>query len=456
MREPAPKDFGPDFLWGASTAAYQIEGAVSEDGRGPSIWDTFCKQPGKILNGDTGEIACDHYHRYREDVALMKQMGQDVYRFSVAWPRIFPTGRGKLNRAGIDFYQRLVDEVLANGIEPWLCLYHWDLPQALQELGGWTNRDTAGWYTDYAIAVAEQLGDRVRHFVMLNEPLVCAYLGHFLGVHAPGMKSKEAFLATTHHLNLAAGQGLTALRTQGGDWQLGTVVNMGLGLQYEGADSSDAVLAMEDKSEAIKRHDEILYWPFLDPLLLGRYPESMEPLIAPYVRSGDFQLIHHPIDFVGVNFYFPERVIRDTNATFGFREIPPPEKVAKTAMGWEIRPASLTYTLEAIKNRYPKVPPIYITENGAAFVDTVKSDGSINDRERTEYIQEHLGAIADARQAGVDVRGYFVWSLLDNFEWAYGYDRRFGLTYVDYTTQKRTPKASFSWYQQFIKSAKES
>ena len=199
----------------------------------------------------------------------MKQLGQDVYRFSVAWPRIFPSGKGKLNRAGINFYQRLVDPVLDNGIEPWLCFYHWDLPQALQELGGWTNRDTAGWYTDYAIAVAEQLGDRVRHFVMLNEPLVCAYLGHFLGVHAPGMKSKEAFLATTHHLDLAGGQGLTALRTQGGDWQLGTVVNMGLGLQYEGSDSSDAVLAMEDKAEAIKLHDEILYWPFLDPLLLG-------------------------------------------------------------------------------------------------------------------------------------------------------------------------------------------
>src|SRR5258708_4069280 len=230
---------------------------------------------------------------------------------------------------------------------------------------------------------AEQLGDWVRHLVMVNEPVVCAYLGHFLGVHAPGMKSKEAFLATTHHLNLAAGQGLTALRTQGGDWHLGTVVNMGLGLQYAGADSSGAVLAMEDKAEAIKLHDEILYWPFLAPLLLCRYAE-------------------------------------------------------------------------AIKNRYPHVPPIYITGDGAAVVDTVESDGSINDRERTEYIQEHLGAIADARQAGVDVRGYFVWSLLDNFEWAYGYDRRFGLTYVDYTTQERTPKASFSWYQQFIKSAKES
>src|SRR5260221_7960824 len=228
------------------------------------------------------------------------------------------------------------------------------------------------------------------------------------------MKSKEAFLATTHHLNLAAGQGLTALRTQGGDWQLGTVVNMGLGLQYEGADSSGAVLAMEDKAEAIKLHDEILYWPFLDPLLLGRYPESMEPLIAPYVRSGDFQLIHHPIDFVGVNFYFPERVIRDPKATFGFQEIPAPDKVAKTMMGWEIRPASLTDTLEAIKNRYPKVPPIYITENGAAFVDTVEADGSINDRERTEYIQEHLDVIADARQAARDVQAYSGLSLLCN------------------------------------------
>jgi beta-glucosidase len=445
MREPVPQDFGSDFLWGTSTAAYQIEGAVSEDGRGPSIWDVFCQQPGKISNGETGAVACDHYHLYREDVALMKQLGQDVYRFSVAWPRIFPTGRGKLNSAGIDFYQRLVDETVASGIEPWLCFYHWDLPQALQELGGWTNRDTVGWYTDYAIAVADKLGDRVGHFVMLNEPMVCAYLGHFLGLHAPGMKSKEAFLSATHHLNLAAGQGLTALRTQGGDWQLGTVVNMGLAPQIEGADL-----------EAAKLHDEILFWPFLDPLLLGRYPESLDPLIAPYVRSGDFQLMRHPVDFIGVNYYFPERVVQDSKAAFGFREVPAPDKVPKTAMGWEIRPASFTDTLVAINDRYPEHPPIYISENGAAFVDTVESDGSINDRERTEYIQEHLAAVAEARNAGVDIRGYFVWSLLDNFEWAYGYDKRFGLVHVDYATQQRTPKASFRWYQQFIRAAKES
>ena len=445
MREPVPQDFGSDFLWGISTAAYQIEGAINEDGRAPSIWDVFCQQPGKILNGDTGAVACDHYHLYREDIALMKELGQDVYRFSVAWPRIFPTGKGKLNSAGIDFYQRLVDEIVANGIEPWLCFYHWDLPQALQGLGGWTNRDTAGWYTDYAIAVAEKLGDRVGHFVMLNEPMVSSYLGHFLGLHAPGMKSKEAFLSVIHHLNLAAGQGLTALRTQGGDWQLGTVVNMGLAPQIAGADM-----------EAAKLHDEILFWPFLDPLLLGRYPESLDPLIAPYVREGDLQLIQHPVDFIGVNYYFPERVVKDSKAPFGFLEVPPPDKVPKTAMGWEIRPASFTDTLIAIKDRYSKLPPIYISENGAAFVDTVESDGSINDRERTEYIQEHLSAVAEARNAGVDIRGYFVWSLLDNFEWAYGYDRRFGLVHVNYATQQRTRKASFGWYQQFIQAAKES
>ncbi|MBV8099499.1 MAG: beta-glucosidase [Verrucomicrobia bacterium] len=445
MREPVPQDFGSDFLWGTSTAAYQIEGAINEDGRGPSIWDVFCEQPGKILNGHTGAVACDHYHRYREDIALMKELGQDVYRFSVAWPRIFPTGKGKLNSAGIDFYQRLVDETLANGIEPWLCFYHWDLPQALQELGGWTNRDTTGWYTDYVIAVAEKLGDRVGHFVMLNEPMVSSYLGHFLGLHAPGMKSKEAFLSAVHHLNLAAGQGLTALRTQGGDWQLGTIVNMGLAPQIEGADL-----------EAAKLHDEILFWPFLDPLLLGHYPESVDPLIASYVRAGDFQLIQHPVDFLGVNYYFPERVVADSQAAFGFREVPPPDKVPKTAMGWEIRPASFTDTLMAIKDRYLKLPPLYISENGAAFVDTVESDGSINDHERTEYIQKHLSAVAEARNAGVDIRGYFVWSLLDNFEWAYGYDPRFGLVHVDYATQQRTPKASFRWYQQFVRAAKES
>jgi beta-glucosidase len=280
---------------------------------------------------------------------------------------------------------------------------------------------------------------------MLNEPMVSSYLGHFLGLHAPGMKSKEAFLSVIHHLNLAAGQGLTALRTQGGDWQLGTVVNMGLAPQIAGADM-----------EAAKLHDEILFWPFLDPLLLGRYPESLDPLISPYVREGDLQLIQHPIDFIGVNYYFPERVVKDSKAPFGFLEVPPPDKVPKTAMGWEIRPAGFTDTLMAIKDRYSKLPPIYISENGAAFVDTVESDGSINDRERTEYIQEHLSAVAEARNAGVDIRGYFVWSLLDNFEWAYGYDRRFGLVHVNYATQQRTRKASFGWYQQFIQAAKES
>ena len=444
MREPLPEDFGPDFLWGTSTAAYQIEGAVAEDGRGASIWDTFCQEPGKVANGESGEIACDHYHLYREDIALMKRLGQDVYRFSVAWPRIFPQGKGKMNGAGMDFYQRLIDEVVSNEIEPWLCLYHWDLPQALQDAGGWTNRDTASWFTDYAIAVAERLGDRVRHFVMLNEPMCSAYLGHFAGIHAPGLKSKEAFLAATHHLNLAAGQGLTALRTQGGDWQLGTVANLGFGLQAEGFDP-----------DSVRKHDETLFWPFLDPLLLGRYPESLEPFIAPYVRGGDFQLIQHPVDFIGINYYFPERVVPDNQDPFGFRVIPAPAKVARTAMDWEIRPASLTDTLVAVKKRYQKLPPIYVTENGAAFPDKVEPGGTVNDQQRVEFLQEHIAAIADARQAGVDVRGYFVWSLLDNFEWAYGYDKRFGLVHIDYATQRRTPKASFYWYKQFIRSARE-
>jgi beta-glucosidase len=443
MNEPVPQHFGPDFIWGTSTAAYQVEGAVAEDGRGLSIWDVFCRKPGNILNGDTGDTACDHYHRYREDIGLMKQLGQQAYRFSVAWPRIFPNGRGKINQPGIDFYQRLVDELIANGIDPWVCFYHWDLPQALQELGGWTNRDTAAWYTDYAIAVAERLGDRVQHFVMFNEPMVIAFLGHFLGVHAPGVKSKEAFLQAVHHLNLATGQGLTALRTQGGDWQLGTVTNFGLGLPAVGTEP-----------EAIRRHDELLYWSFLDPLLLGHYPKTCALLIEPYVKDGDLQLIHHPLDFLGVNYYFPERVVRDHFSPLGFQTVAPPVGVPRTAMDWEIRPESLTDTLLALKQRYQKTPPIYITENGAAFVDKVEPDGSVNDRSRVEFLQDHVAAVGDAKQKGVDVRGYFVWSLLDNFEWAYGYGRRFGLAYVDYPTQRRTPKASFYWYQQFIREAR--
>ena len=437
-----PAALGKDFVWGASTSSYQIEGAVNEGGRGASIWDVFCRTPGKVENGENGDIACDHYHRYPEDVALLRKLGVDAYRFSVAWPRIFPNGRGKINSAGLDFYQRLVDELLKNQIEPWLCLYHWDLPQALQDEGGWTNRDIASWFTDYAIAVAERLGDRVRHWVMLNEPMVISFLGHFLGVHAPGLKDREAFLRAVHHLNLALGLGLTALRTQGGDWQLGTVINFSPGIPEQ-----------EKFADLAEKHDGLLYWSFLDPVLKGEYPEAAREHLEPFIQSGDLEAIRHPLDFVGLNYYFPARLKSNAAAPFGFEEVEAPASQPKTAMGWEIRPQSLTDLLVRMKQRYD-LPPLFITENGAAFLDQPDPAGRVSDQDRLKYLASHLAAVAEAKTRGVDVRGYFVWSLLDNFEWAYGYWPRFGIVRVEFDTLRRIPKESYDWLVKLIRSCR--
>jgi len=437
-----PAALGKDFVWGASTSSYQIEGAVNEGGRRASIWDVFCRTPGKVENGENGDIACDHYHRYPEDVALLRKLGVDAYRFSVAWPRIFPNGRGKINSAGLDFYQRLVDELLKNQIAPWLCLYHWDLPQALQDEGGWTNRDIASWFTDYAIAVAERLGDRVRHWVMLNEPMVISFLGHFLGVHAPGLKDREAFLRAVHHLNLALGLGLTALRTQGGDWQLGTVINFSPGIPEQ-----------EKFADLAEKHDGLLYWSFLDPVLKGEYPEAAREHLEPFIQSGDLEAIRHPLDFVGLNYYFPARLKSNAAAPFGFEEVEAPASQPKTAMGWEIRPQSLTDLLVRMKQRYD-LPPLFITENGAAFLDQPDPAGRVNDQDRLQYLAGHLAAVAEAKTRGVDVRGYFVWSLLDNFEWAYGYWPRFGIVRVEFDTLRRIPKESYDWLVKLIRSCR--
>jgi len=437
-----PAALGKDFVWGASTSSYQIEGAVNEGGRGASIWDVFCRTPGKVENGENGDIACDHYHRYPEDVALLRKLGVDAYRFSVAWPRIFPNGRGKINSAGLDFYQRLVDELLKNQIAPWLCLYHWDLPQTLQDEGGWTNRDIASWFTDYAIAVAERLGDRVRHWVMLNEPMVISFLGHFLGVHAPGLKDREAFLRAVHHLNLALGLGLTALRTQGGDWQLGTVINFSPGIPEQ-----------EKFADLAEKHDGLLYWSFLDPVLKGEYPEAAREHLEPFIQSGDLEAIRHPLDFVGLNYYFPARLKSNAAAPFGFEEVEAPASQPKTAMGWEIRPQSLTDLLVRMKQRYD-LPPLFITENGAAFLDQPDPAGRVSDQDRLKYLASHLAAVAEAKTRGVDVRGYFVWSLLDNFEWAYGYWPRFGIVRVEFDTLRRIPKESYDWLVKLIRSCR--
>lgn len=431
--------FPKDFVWGVSTAAYQIEGAVQEDGRGASIWDTFSHTPGKVAGGDTGDVACDHFHRYRQDVELMAELGVDAYRFSSAWPRIFPSGKGKANRRGLDYYSRLVDALLERGIEPWLCLYHWDLPQALEDEGGWTSRDTAYRFVDYAEVVAEHLGDRVGHFLMLNEPSVVALLGHLLGIHAPGRTDIADYAAATHHLNLATGLSLTRLREMG-EWRLGTVLNVEPVHGAENDERTDQVVALYD---AFRNRN------YIDPLLLGSYPEATLPLVQGYIESGDMEAIKQPLDMLGLNLYSRARVVPDQNSLVGFRQLDPPARAPRTDTNWEVYPDALFQQLIELKEHYGN-PPVYVTENGAAFADRRGPDGSVDDPQRIRFLAGYLAALRRAMDAGADVRGYFVWSLLDNFEWAEGYAKRFGLVYVDYETQERVRKSSFDWFAETI------
>ncbi|MEX2536553.1 MAG: GH1 family beta-glucosidase [Trueperaceae bacterium] len=434
-------EFPEEFVWGASTASYQIEGAARENGRGPSIWDTFSHTPGKVAGGDTGDVACDHYHRYREDVGLMSELGLGAYRFSVAWPRIFPSGWGRPNRKGLDFYERLVDSVLEQGITPWACLYHWDLPQAVEDSGGWTARDTAYRFADYAEVVAEALGDRVGRFLMLNEPSIVALLGHLLGIHAPGRSDIAAYAAATHHLNLATGEGVSRLRKLG-DWQLGTILNLEP-VHGVGEDEAE-VQRVVDLYDAFRNRN------YLDPLFLGSYPEATSILLQPYIRDGDLETIRQPLDMLGLNLYTRVRVTADEGSLVGFRQLDPPRGALRTEMNWEVYPNALFEQLLELKERYGN-PPVYVTENGAAFADAPDRAGEVHDPERIRFMAMYLSAVRRALDAGVDVRGYFVWTLLDNFEWAEGYSKRFGLVYVDYETQERIPKSSFDWYRETIR-----
>lgn len=427
------------FTWGVSTSAYQIEGAVSADGRGPSIWDTFSSEPGRIAGGATAATACGHYHRYREDLELLDQLGVDAYRFSVAWPRVMPQGRGPVNRPGLDFYQRLTDALLARGIAPWVCLYHWDLPQALQERGGWTDRDTVYRFCDYAVQVAGAIGDRVEAFLLLNEPNSVALLGHLLGVHAPGVADIGAYAAATHHLNLAVGLGAEALRSVSRA-RIGTVLNL--------EPVHPATDAEEDLSAA-RVFDAFRNRNYLDPLLRGAYPADTAALLEPHLRPGDLESVSAPLDLLGLNLYTRARVAADPASLVGLRQLPPPAGAEVTAMGWEVYPQALYDQLMELHGAYGN-PPVYVTENGAAFPDGRPRAGRHDDRDRIEYLRRHLHALARARADGADVRGYFVWSLLDNFEWAEGYRPRFGLVHVDYATLARTPRRSFDWYRDVI------
>lgn len=449
--------FPADFIFGAATASYQIEGAVAEDGRTPSIWDTYSHTPGRVHQGQTGDVACDHYHRYGEDIALMKQLGLDSYRLSLAWPRIKPDD-GPVNAAGLAFYDKLVDELLAAGIDPAVTLYHWDLPQTLEDKGGWRERDTAERFAEYAAVAAEHLGDRVKKWITLNEPFCSSILGYSDGVHAPGAQEGEGALKAAHHLMLGHGLAAQRVRAAVPDAQVGITLNLA-SVQQVSDDPADV--------EAARRNLLIANLIFTDPALAGKYPESGRQVWAPitdfsWIGDNDLATIAQPLDFLGVNFYFPSRP-----KAVAHNEPDPGKRVASdlgfesvvhdgeylTEMGWPVDASAFTDLLIWLRDTYgDALPPIYITENGIACPDVVGDDGRVDDQDRIRYVSDHLKAVKAAMDLGVDVRGYYAWSLMDNFEWARGYQPRFGVVHVDYDTLKRTPKASFDWYRGVIQS----
>ncbi len=440
-----PKQFAShfprDFVWGASTASYQVEGAANEDGRGESVWDRFCATPGKVRNGDNGAIACDFYHRYPEDIALMRELGLDGFRLSIAWPRVLPEGRGRVNPKGLDFYDRLVDTLLANGITPFVTLFHWDTPQAIEDAGGWPVRKTVDAYCEYVEAVAERLGDRVTHWITHNEPWVVSWVGHGWGHHAPGRTSDADALATAHHLLLSHGRAVEILRRASPGAEVGITLN--LDHPYPASDDP------ADTAAALWVDGLHNRW-FLDPIFRGAYPEDMLEAwsaIMPEVRDGDLETIAAPIDFLGVNNYTSPLVAADSNG--GRSQIVRRPDVDRTDMGWEVVPEGLHDLLVRLNRDYAP-SAIYVTENGAAFADVRGHDGQIGDPERRAYLEAYIGAAERALADGVPLRGYFAWSLLDNFEWAWGYWKRFGLIFVDYATLERVPKGSFYWYRDYI------
>lgn len=443
--------FPPGFVWGAATASYQVEGGVAEGGRGPSCWDVFVQRPNAIFHGDTGEVACDSYHRLDEDLDLVSRIGLGSYRFSVSWPRVLPNGVGPINEKGMDYYRRLVDGLVARGAQPSLTLFHWDLPQVLQEKGGWANRDCASWFADYAEVVADELGDRVTRWTTLNEPAVVADRGYRRGDHAPGVRDPEKAVAATHHLLLGHGLAVERLRAV-----LGSKSSVGITLDPPHAVALDA----EDELLA-KRISAGIRDLYLLPLIGGAYPELGRPELVPrqpLVQAGDLETIRAPIDFLGVNYYDPV-YIRRRRGPLSWGEEPvhafpeavsvKPDQYPRTSLGWIIDPRSFYELLMAVSRRAPGLP-LYVTENGCAFHDYAGPSGDVRDPERVEYLAQHLAAVKRAIDAGADVRGYFVWSLLDNFEWTDGYSQRFGLVYVDYPTQRRTMKASARFYAEVI------
>jgi beta-glucosidase len=429
--------FPDGFVWGAATSSYQIEGGWDADGKGESIWDRFCRHPGRIANGENGEIACDHYHRWKEDVGLMRRLGLHAYRFSISWPRVLPAGRGPTSAQGLGFYDRLVDELHAAGIQPFATLYHWDLPQALHESGGWPARDTCQAFADYAGLVASRLADRVRFWITINEPRVVMCEGYTAGTHAPGVQNPAVALQVAHHLLVAHGLAVQALRA------VDPALQVGIALNQSGVEAAtDAPEDLDAAERAWKMHEA----PFLDALFSGVIPpdpwKSLTETPA-MVQPADPGLIAQPLDFVGLNFYSRHRVR-------AAGPVEPDPNIEYTDMGWEVHAPSLRRVLNRMHRDY-RLPPAYVTENGAAFPDQISEDGTIHDDRRQAYLRAHLTQLHHAWQDGVDVRGYFVWSLLDNFEWTRGYSKRFGIIHVDHQTQERRIKQSGEWYARLIR-----
>ncbi|MYM36257.1 beta-glucosidase [Duganella sp. FT94W] len=438
-------DFAGDFVWGVSTSSYQIEGAAAVDGRVPSIWDTFAATPGKVRDGSTGAVACDHYHRWEEDLDLAQSMGLNAYRFSIAWPRIFNGVDAEPNAKGLAFYSRLVDGMLARGLQPWCTLYHWDLPQYIQDQGGWNNRATVDLYLRYADVMTRHLGDRVKHWITHNEPWCTAMHGNWDGMHAPGNKSLPLALQVCHNVLLSHGRAVPLIRANVPDAKVGIALSL-----HPVMPASDSAT---DRA-AVSRHDALRNRWFLDVLYGRGYPAEALALVgadAPVVEPGDLEAIAVPCDFLGVNYYFPE-VVRDAPDEYPLRAqiVFPPDR-QRTDFGWEVAPDGMVTLLERVARDYP-TGDLYVTENGSSYDDHLE-DGLVRDTARRDYLIRHLAAVRDAIAGGGGIKGYFAWSLLDNFEWAEGYLRRFGLTYIDYETQRRIVKQSGEWYSAFLRGA---
>jgi beta-glucosidase len=444
-------------MFGAAASAYQIEGGATEGGRGASIWDTFSHQPGNTYEGDTGDVAADHFHRFREDVGLMKDLGLEMYRFSISWPRVLPEGTGQVNEAGLDFYRALVDELVAADIEPMVTLFHWDLPQALQDAGGWPARSTAGAFADYAAVVFRALGDRVSWWSTINEPWCAAFLGHASGVFAPGMRDPAAAFASAHHLLLAHGMAVQAMRAEGAG-RHGIPLNPAP-IRLGRSDEPDVL-------QGARVIDGLRNRLWLDAILAGAYPADVMENASRFggipVREEDMATIAEPLDWLGVNYYHDLTVDRVGSAAHASQlggVHPGAEAVTEvveggplTDLGWPVTPTGLYDLLDELRRRYPGLPPVLISENGCAYDDPIEPDGTIADVRRIEYLDSHLQQVLRALEDGIDIRGYLVWSILDNFEWAEGYSKRFGLVHVDYTTQRRTPRQSADWYRSLIRS----